>query len=409
MPAEGHTSRRPWYAWGIRGLMALVALTMGYLSIMQALSQTVRRVDPAQAYRYSPFDPAGAGMFAAALAVSKGDGSDRRRADALARHALMGDATVVPAVTTLGINAQFRGDVEQARRLFGYSQRLSRRDLQTQLWAIEDSVGRGDVAGALHHYDIALRTSRSAPDMLFPVLSDTLADPAIRLALTKTLAARPVWAASFIDYAAGHAPDARSMAALFQGVRQAGGTVSPFAQSSAIHALLAAGKPDEAWRYYASLRPGADRRTLRDGRFMADSTAALPFDWVPVNDGGILTSIQPGRHGGAFVFSAAPGTGGAMLTQQQVLPPGNYQLNGYGMDVAAGSAPPYWTLRCKDGRELGRINVPNSISPAQSRFSGRFQIPAGCPMQTLALIAQPSDAVGGVAGQINQVQLVAVQ
>lgn len=409
MPADGHMLRRPWYIWGIRGLMALTALIMGYFSIMQALSRAVRRVDPAQAYHYSSFDPAGAGLLSAALAVSTVNGADRRDAESLARLALMGDATIVPAVTTLGINAQFRGDIEQARRLFGYSQRLSRRDLQTQLWAIEDSVGRGDVAGALHHYDIALRTSRSAPEMLFPVLSDTIADPAIRPALTKTLAARPVWAESFIDYAAGHAPDARSMAALFQGVRRAGGRVSPFAQSSAVHALLAAGQPDDAWRYYASLHPGVDRRKSRDDRFMEMSTAPLPFDWVPVNDGGVLTSIQPSRTGGTFVFSAASGTGGAMLRQEQVLPPGRYQLTGYGMDVEAGNAPPYWTLRCKDGRELGRIDVPNSSSPARSPFSGRFQIPAGCPMQTLALIAQPSDALGGVAGQINQVQLVAVQ
>ncbi|RYF20978.1 MAG: hypothetical protein EOO77_06915 [Oxalobacteraceae bacterium] len=409
MPADGHMLQRPWYVWGIRSLMALAALIMGYFSIMQALSRAVLRVNPAQAYHYSSFDPAGAGLLSAALAVSAVNGKNRQDADSLARLALMGDATVVPAVTTLGINAQVRGDIEQARRLFGYSQRLSRRDLQTQLWAIEDSVGRGNVEGALHHYDIALRTSRSAPDMLFPVLNDTLTDPAIRSALTKTLAARPVWTESFINYVAGHAPDARSMAALFQGVRGAGGTVSPFAQSSAIHALLAAGQPDDAWRYYASLRPGADRRKSRDDRFMAASTAPLPFDWVPVNDGGILTSIQPGRTEGAFVFSAASGTGGVMLRQEQVLPPGRYQLTGYGMDVDAGNASPYWTLRCKDGRELGRIDVPNSSSPARSRFSGRFQIPAGCPVQTLALIAQPSDALGGVAGQIDQVQLGAVQ
>lgn len=409
MPADGHMPRRPWYAWGIRGLLAFAALTMGYFSVLQSLSSTVRRVDPAQAYQYSSFDPAGAGMLAAVLAGSNVDGADRGRADALARLALMKDATVVPAVATLGIDAQFRGDIRSARRLFGYSERLSRRDLQTQLWAIEDSVGRNDVPGALHHYDIALRTSRSAPDLLFPVLNDAIADPAIRLALTHTLAARPAWGGSFIDYAAGHAPDARSMAALFQDVQHSGGPVSPFAQSSAVHALLAAGEPDNAWRYYAFLRPGADRRRSRDGRFTAPATTPLPFDWVPVNDGGLLTSIQSNRNGGNFVFSAASGTGGALLRQEQVLPPGSYQLVGYGMDVDAGDAHPYWTLRCKDGRELGRIDVPNSISPGRSSFAGRFEVPAGCPMQTLILIAQPSDAPSGVAGQINQVQLAAVK
>ena len=44
---------------------------------------------------------------------------------------------------------------------------MSRRDLPTQLWLIEENVNRNNVPGALRHYDVALRTSLSSHELLF--------------------------------------------------------------------------------------------------------------------------------------------------------------------------------------------------------------------------------------------------
>ena len=95
-----------------------------------------------------------------------------------------------------------------------------------------------------------------------------------------------------------------------------------------------------------------------------------------------------------------------MLTQVQVLPPGAYRLVGRssGLDQPEASRP-YWALTCRDGRELGRVAVPNSAQ-AEGQFAGELRVPAGCPVQVLALIARPSDDVSGVSGQIDAAQLV---
>src|SRR3546814_3599342 len=68
--------------------------------------------------------------------------------------------------------------------------------------AIELAVAQGDISGALRHYDIALRTKKNAPELLFPVLTSALPDPAIRTELVKTLGGQPKWAAGFIHHAA---------------------------------------------------------------------------------------------------------------------------------------------------------------------------------------------------------------
>src|SRR5690606_1446045 len=101
----------------------------------------------------------------------------------LAREALRQDPTSVDALAVLGLQAELKNDAAQARKVFGYSRELSRRELRAQIWAIEESVRRGDIAEALHHYDMALRTSVRAQELLFPILAAALEEPSIRSAL----------------------------------------------------------------------------------------------------------------------------------------------------------------------------------------------------------------------------------
>ena len=323
----------------------------------------------------------------------------------LAQLALRQDPTAVKAVAVLGLQAQLRGKTAEARRLFAYSQTLSRRDLATQLWAIEDAVARSDIPGALRHYDIALRTSNRAPDLLLPVLAAAIIEPAVRLSLIRTLTNRPDWGPDLITFVAGRTTDPHSAAMLFAGLQRAHVPISLEASSALINSLIAKNAVDEAWKFYASIRPGADRRVSRDPRFMADLGHAAVFDWTPVSDPNFSTSIQPKAQGGIFDFSVPATVGGTLLRQVQLLPPGTYRIEGHSRDIEQPEQSlPYWTLTCHSGRELGQVTVRNSRQ-ADGNFTGTFVVPADCPMQTLALVARPSDEIAGVAGQIDRVYL----
>lgn len=397
--------RRSPKEWAVRIALALLALVLGYFAVTHSLGQVLRTKAPEQAYWLAPYDGRITAYLSAKMSGPGVSAEDRAESDRLARLALRQDPTAVAAVSTLGINAQLRGDTEAARRYFEYSDKLSRRDLRTRLWLIEDAVAREDIPEALRHYDIALRTSRGAPDLLYPVLGSAISDATIRNELVKTLAAKPLWTESFIGYAAGNS-DTVSVARLFQDLRRLNVVIPDPARASVIGRLVTEENYAAAWSYYSSVWPNFDRRRSRDPSFAANLTAPSPFDWATLGrDAGISTVIQSSKEDGVFEFSAPATVGGPLLQQLQVLPTGDYLIEGRTIDLdQADTARPYWALICTNGRELGRVEVPNS-SENGGVFRGRFTVNAGCPAQYLRLVARPSNAIGGLSGQIDDVQL----
>jgi hypothetical protein len=401
MAQTGLLARRRPAEWVIRLGLAVLLAAIGYAGVRHALALTARRNNPAQAHGLAPHDGRITALLAERRFVEGRDASSQAAATRLARRALHQDPTAVEAVATLGLQAQVRGRTKEARRLFAYAQTLSRREIQTQLWAIEDAVARNDIPAALRHYDIALTTSKGAPDILFPVLTGALSEPTVRRSLVPILARRPVWASGFIAHAAGSTSDPLSVAALLQALARARVPLSATAQTGVVNNLILGGRIDEGWRYYASLRPNADRRRSRDADFSANLETPSVLDWIPVNDAGIAVSARDG----VADFGVPPTSGGVLLRQIQLLPPGTYRLEGRSRGIEqAPRALPYWVLSCRDGREFGRVVVPNSAI-AKGVFHGRLTVPRGCPMQTLALVARPSDEITGVTGQIDHVRL----
>lgn len=401
MSQQNKRKRRTTVEWTVRAILALLIVAVGYFSASRTLATALSPHRSEQAYNLAPEDGRIAGEWAERLALVAAVDNDRKRADVLARKALRNDATAVEAVNTIALNAHLRGDESAARRLFGYAERLSRRELLTQLWAVEDAARRSDIRGVLTHYDVALRTSQRAKDVMFPKLAAVIGDRNIRAGLVNTLAARPLWATAFVDYVASEGPDPRATASLLIGLREVKYPVSDFAESTAVDGLLNGGFPDQAWGYYAAIRPGADRRTSRNERFRADRSSPSLLDWTTVNGSDASAAIRSG----SFDFVASSSLGGPLLQQIQLLPPGDYRLEGHGTGIEQPDrAPLFWILKCRSGRELGRIAVANS-SQANGIFKGRFHVPAGCPVQSLVLVSQPSEGVTGVSGRIDRIRL----
>ena len=405
------SSRRSFTSWVLRGILASSACVLGYISTTQTFAYAVMKADPERAYAMASGDGRIAGALAQELAAGQAGPVDRPRANRLARQGLAAEPLSVKALTALALNAQTAGKTAEARRLFAHSDALSRRELGTRLWLIEDAVQRNDIKGALRHYDIALRTEENAPNLLFPVLGEAIVDPDISAALTDVLQSRPAWGESFTTYLAtsGQVPTASAM--LLRNLSRRGAPVSAASQTGVVNMLFRAGKFDESWNYYRSFRANVDRRRSRDPDFGLELETPSIFDWVPImSDAGISASIQhAGGKGGVFDFAAPSSTGGIVLQQVQLLPPGRYRLDGVSAEIEQPRvARPYWRISCLNSQELGRIELPNS-SENSGRFIGFFEIPVGCPVQTLDLVARPSFEVGGTKGQILHAALVLVQ
>lgn len=388
--------------WSFRVFLALIAVMLAYQSVTGTLAAVLRSKAPKRAYTLAPSDGRIGGTWSAHLSGPDATAAQRTVADDVARSALLYDATAVPAVATLGLNAQIRGDTDGARRIFAYSLRLSRRDFRTQLWAIEDAVGRNDIPAALYQYDIALRTARGGVELLFPILASALDDADIRKELVRTLATGTPWGNDFVIYAAAMSPSPAAVAELLSAMKETGTSVPESAQQRVIDGLLGSGDLEAAWSYYASIRPGTGRGGSRDWRFSGGYVAPSQFDWMVIYAEGATSSIQAGPRGGQFDFVVSATTQGSLLQQVQLLPPGEYILEGQASGFETPNRTlPYWLLSCRDGQEIGRVEMLINGS-----FAGTMRVPAtGCASQVLSLVARLSDSASDVVGQITRVRL----
>lgn len=391
--------------WLFRGTLALTATILGLTSAGGSFANVLAKGDPGRAYALAPGNGTVAARYAQDLFSARPDTDPQGKAAKIARQALLDDPTAADALTVLAFQAQLRGERDKADNIFRYSTALSRRELRPRLWAIEEAVNRGDIDGALRHYDVALRTSRDAGPMLYPTLGAAMAEPRIRAGFLAVLATNPGWKDEFFDHVARRRISPEGLAALLVEGRSIDLKVTEDARVQIIDALIISGKTDQAWSLYREMRKGASRDQSRDPNFALDAASRSAFDWRAGEDSRLGAAILKDGAAGAIDFAAPPDSSGVLAQQSQLLAPGRYRLHGRsrGIDQSA-SALPYWTLVCANGRELGRIQVPNSATSG-GRFSGSFRVPQGCVVQHLQLVARPSSNVMGLSGQILEVRL----
>ncbi|HEY8605374.1 hypothetical protein [Tsuneonella suprasediminis] len=381
-----------------------MAVAIGYVSVASTLANAIVRANPVLAHSLSPYDGAIAAELAATEMTASPASTPESRPAYLAREALREDPTAVKALNVLGLQAQLLEETNRARTIFAYSLALSRRNLQSHFWAIEDAVSRGDVQGALKQYDTALRTSRRAPDVLFPTLSGALSEPKVRQGIIDILLTKPVWGDRFVRYVSQGEIDPIGSVAFFRNAEAAGLKIVDGDRTRLINVLVRRGEVDAAWSYYRTFRE-ANRLSSRNAKFIRTVQSPAYFDWVVQNTTGMSVSIHAEPSGGVAEFSIAPSVGGKMIEQWQMLLPGTYRFESTVEELdQPGRSLPYWSLTCRDGRSLGNIPVPTAKSEAVS-FSGQFVVPSDCSPQILALIARPSDDISGVYGRVRSAVL----
>lgn len=405
--AECSAVRKP-REWILRISLAIVAVALGFISVRQTLAFAISRSSPERAYLMSPSDGRIAAELAREIMVSQNNNtSQAKRYVPIARQALRQEPISPPALSALAIDAQLGDHALKARQLLALSNSLSRRDLATRLLLIENAVSEDNVEGALYHYDIALRTSRAAPDTLFPVLNAAISDPAIVRSLSGVLADRPPWGEAFIRYTLSNSANLLATNSLFIALSGRRVPIPNDIKSSHVNALARGNEVAEAWSYYRSMRGNISRTRSRDVDFSAQYSEPTVFDWMPImNDSGVIASIRATEpRGGVFEFKTASTVGGIVLEQMQRLPTGRYRLTGHASEIDINpNYRPYWVLVCNDARELGRVELPRSDS-SDVRFEGSFFVDANCPAQLLRLVARSSPSVSGTSGRLHYVSL----
>jgi hypothetical protein len=380
--SRGRETRR---TWARSAAIALGAAAILWLTLANTVGGVVPATQAGRVLVWSPFDARLKARSALASFSRVRDRAGLIPVGALAEQALRRDPTNVDAVRTLALVRYLQNRPREAASLFRYSDRLSRRDLGTRLWLIEDRVRADDVVGALRHFDLALRTSPQAAEILMPVLVSAVQEPHIARGVRALLNADPPWRQAFFEPLV-HTSRSRATAVyLMAGRLNAGNTADRFLAKAAFSRFLRENDPAQAWALYDSIRgvsPAARAAAIRDGGF--DQAGDLPpFDWMLTADSD-LAGLRQGRPDAAnnvalFIFSEGQ-RAGDVARQLLRLPPGRYVFRARsGSLPRSAPAQPSVRLECAGGSAL----FTRTFRALGSGLA--FAVPAGCAAQWLVI------------------------
>ena len=386
-------------AWRAAGLLVIVLV--GLAAVTQSLALALSTRVPDLARRWNPWTAAALAQSANLIVQRQQTPAALAEARARAVEALRLDATNVTAMSVLGLATR---DDAVARRALTVTESYSRRNLPAQLFLIEDAVRRDDVPAVLRHYDIALRTNRSAAVLLFPVLVDAASDPALQPEIARALAKRPPWGALYLQQLAQSGKAPLETARLFTRLAALGVSAPAPAQDALYARLVQTRGYDAAWALYARANPRADRGGVRNGGFADAPDNPAPFDWMLSDDPAISGRLERAESdAGRLEFDVAAGEAGEVARQLLLLRPGAHRLAVAYADIEVpGDVPaPLVQVGC-DGLREPLLRLP--LASGSSRAAGAFTVPAtGCPAQWVALVVNGTDAPSAVTGTLLRV------
>lgn len=389
-----------------RILAALAFTVCAYCSFTASLAESLVRISPTKAYALAPWNGHVVEQYAALQAsVGAFDNGASDDAAVLALAALEKDPSVATAVSILALKYQLDGNLDAARELFQYSLALSRRELQARLWAIEEAAQRGDLDEVLRNYDVALRTSKSSFELLYPVLASSLDETVIRTKLLAILEADPPWERTFLDFVASSGIEPRAVSAFFKEGEAKKLPVTSENRAVLTKVLFENGMEEDAWQFYSSFHGDADRTRIRNGDFKLAVDHPTVFDWRLANGSGLTTSMRTDPSQGYVEFTVNTGVGGELMAQSQVLLPGRYRLA-----ILAESSEPApkailaWLVRCREGRELSSGIVRARAGGGQTSAAD-FAVPDSCGAQEIVIRARSNDNSSSLNGRITAIKL----
>lgn len=319
-------------------------------------------------------------------------------ADILARRALARDLSWAGPVRILGLSSIRQNDQKTAAMLFGTAEKLSRRDLLTQLYFIEAAVDRNNVAGALKHFDIVMRTSLPGRDILNPILCEAMQDNGLITPIAQLLQTTPEWTGAFIGFCVDRNSSRPALARALTLAPMARRVTSPVALAKTVQLVAEAGDVGIAHRLFQVLLKDAGRHEngiVVDPAFQV-TRPLPPFDWNYVVNGELGANIND-----AGLELHANGTSGVVASQLLLGPPGSYTLNVQARAISGGRVT--IAMDCaKDKRQLTEVRL-QPIDSVQ-KLSATVTIAPGCATQWLRITAE-ADGGKALNAQINWVEL----
>ena len=306
------------------------------------------------------------------------------------------------ALRKLAISESLRHPGEW-QELVTLAERVSRRDLASEMLLINAAAQQGDVAVTIRHYDHALLVYPAAKQQLFPLLASELAEPEVRAALVP-LASQP-WLRDFILNAADYdvAPDY-----LMDFYANLSGKVPlPELQAGAIRLInwLGSSNQPELLAEYAGRIPGIAPHALDQLGFTPTTldTHLAPLSWEVTQNDTIATELD----GQKLVIRVAPENAGWTALKLTFLEPGAFDMS-QSVAYFAGSPRPQleWQVTCLYRTMPPLLQQVVPLDKSGVTVVARVIVPAGCPAQAWHLRASAGQSQLPSLAQISGLSVV---
>lgn len=372
----GHKALR--FLWV--GTLVAVSFFLAYQSAISAVVGVTRVRAPETALRYQPDDAlAQANLATMLLLTDASAAATRKRAVSLARRSLHGLALNPAALRVAVLDGASSKTAEAALRL---SEKMSRRDVATQLMLIETAVQANNVDEALSHYDTALRVHPDMGSILYPVLASAGAEQPLDPSFVRLFRSDPPWANEFIRWAVGYAPDLAGITPLIRALPSKSHALSTDNLQAIVAKLAESREFVPAFDLYRSHSFDAANRLWGS----STATSYPPLDWRVASNGDLSVDAS-GEKGDSITFEASGSQPQTVMDRVVSLPPGHYLLAARGTSsVADPSTAPYWYVVCADASEaeLAKLAMP-TLRSENAEYRKAFRVSQECPFQWLRL------------------------
>ena len=393
-----------WSRAAPRAVIAAAAVLLAVEVSRTGVAAWLQDGNPVLAARLAPRD---ARIAAAAARASIATPADIQTPaiDRLVNAALSRDVTLPSAIELRALRFETAGNGGRAERLFALSDAISRRSLPTRLWLIQRSVDRGDVAGALGNFDIALRTSNAAPDILFPVLAGATSDPTLVAPIARILDRPSDWRAMFLNFAIGEGGAAAGINRVVMEMRDRKAITDNQIDDRLVGQLVSEHAYRQARRVHEAFHPRSGSAALVSDPDFTNPELGFPFGWGLSESGSASAARDMVDGRAALTFQASPGGGGQVATQLLMLTSGPYRISTRTAAAADSSSPPFWTLTCgrPNGKQIALVDQPAEKGAVAYTD---FTVPAGCDAQWLAFNLRPSESPEGQSGAVAAVTVM---
>lgn len=251
-----------------------------------------------------------------------------KKVQALAYTSVAKEPLAANAVRNLALATVKLGDVKQGRQLMRSAAKLSRRDLPTHFWLIQDYGRDDDLPNVLVHVDQALRTKEAAWLQLIPALHAGLENKALISPIIKLLRADPPWTEQFWRGTERFPKSLGNIAEVAIGLQEAGKEIEPAINDSIINQLGQTGQYGTAYDIYRRIYK-IDRR-FRSAEYIVNSDFSdrprnTIFDWTTAQNASLEVFLNPQQ--GAMILNVFGIANGVAASQVVYLPKGEYKFS----------------------------------------------------------------------------------